>query len=60
MAQALQEFFEEQHVGMVFIVLFIGSEAPWESGVAESFNARLRDEFLDRELFVSLAEAKVI
>ena len=59
-AQALQEFLEEQHVDTVFIVLFIGSEASWESGVAESFNVRLRDELLDRELFVSLAEAKVI
>ena len=55
-AQALQEFFEEQHVG----TLFIAPGAPWENGYAESFNSRLRDELLDRELFVSLAEAKVI
>ena len=59
-AQALQEFLEEQHVGTLFIILFIVSEAPRESGVAESFNSRLRDELLDRELFVSLAEARVI
>jgi len=55
-AQALQEFLEEQHVG----TLFIAPGAPWENGIAESFNSRLRDELLDRELFVSLAEAKVI
>jgi len=55
-AQALQEFFEEQHVD----TLFIAPGAPWENGLAESFNSRLRDELLDRELFVSLAEVKVL
>jgi len=29
-------------------------------GRPESFNGRLRDEFLDRELFLSLPEARVV
>jgi len=35
-------------------------ESPWENGYAESFNSRFRDELLDRELFLSLAEARVV
>jgi putative transposase len=33
---------------------------PWENGFTESFNARLRDELLDGEIFYSLAEAKIV
>src|SRR5215218_3298643 len=33
---------------------------PWQNPWIESFNARLRDEVLDTELFSSLAEAKLI
>ena len=33
--------------------------SPWENGFVESFNARLRDELLDGEIY-SLAEAKII
>ena len=32
----------------------------WENGFIESFNARLRDELLDGEIFYSLREAQVI
>ena len=32
----------------------------WENGYVESFNARLRDELLDGEIFYSLREAQVI
>jgi hypothetical protein len=31
---------------------------PWENGYIESFNARLRDELLDGEIFYSLEEAR--
>lgn len=34
--------------------LSIQKASPWENGYVESFNARLRDELLDRELFLSL------
>jgi transposase InsO family protein len=33
---------------------------PWENGFIESFNARLRDELLDGEIFYSLNEAKIV
>jgi transposase InsO family protein len=32
----------------------------WENGYVESFNARLRDELLDGEIFYTLREAKII
>jgi transposase InsO family protein len=37
--------------------MYIEPGAPWQNGYAESFNARVRDELLDAELFTSLAEA---
>jgi putative transposase len=33
---------------------------PWENGYVESFNARLRDELLDGEIFYTLREAKIV
>jgi transposase InsO family protein len=40
--------------------LFIAKGSPWENGYVESFNSRLRDELLNRELFLSLAEARFV
>jgi putative transposase len=40
--------------------LYIEPGSPWENGYSESFNSRFRDELLDRELFMTLAEAKVL
>jgi IS30 family transposase len=40
--------------------LYIAPGAPWENAYSESFNSRLRDELLNRELFTSMLEAKVI
>jgi transposase InsO family protein len=40
--------------------LFIEPGSPWENGYIESFNGRLRDELLDREIFTTLLEAKVL
>jgi putative transposase len=39
---------------------YIPPGSPWENGFIESFNARLRDELLDGELFYSLKEAKIV
>jgi transposase InsO family protein len=39
---------------------YIAPGSPWENGYVESFNARLRDELLDGELFYSLREAQII
>lgn len=40
--------------------LFIEPGSPWENGYNESFNGKLRDELLDREIFCSLREAEVL
>jgi len=40
--------------------VYITPGSPWENGFIESFNARLRDELLDGEIFYSLAEAKIV
>ncbi len=40
--------------------LYIEPGSPWENAYSESFNSRLRDELLNRELFGSLREAEVI
>lgn len=40
--------------------LFIESGGPWENGYIESFNGKPRDELLDREVFTTLTEAKVL
>lgn len=39
---------------------YIAPGSPWENGYVESFNARLRDELLDGEIFYSMREAQVI
>lgn len=39
---------------------FIEKGSPWENGYIESFNGKLRDEFLNREVFDTLLEAKVL
>jgi putative transposase len=38
--------------------LFIEPAAPWQNGIVESFNGRLRDELLSSETFETLAETK--
>ncbi len=40
--------------------LFIEPGSPWENGYVESFNGKLRDELLNREIFTTLWEAKVL
>jgi putative transposase len=40
--------------------LFITPGSPWENGYIVSFNGRLRDELLDRELFDTLWEVTVL
>ncbi len=40
--------------------LFIEPGSAWENGYIESFNGRLRDELLNREIFTALTEAKIL
>ena len=55
-ADAVKKFLAEADVE----TLYIEPGAPWENGYAESFGSRFRDELLDRELFASVIEAKVV
>jgi putative transposase len=40
--------------------LFIEPGSPWENGYIESFNGKLRDELLNREIFMTIEEANVL
>lgn len=40
--------------------LYIQPGSPWENGYIESFNGKLRDEFLNGEIFYTLLEAQVL
>lgn len=55
-AQAVQEWITA--VGAK--TAYIAPGSPWENVYIESFNARLRDELLDGEIFYTLAEAKIV
>ncbi len=55
-AHALQEWC----TGIGSRAEYIPPGSPWENQFVESFNSRLRDEFLNIELFASLPEAKAL
>ena len=40
--------------------LYIEPGSPWENGYCERFNSKLRDEFLNGEIFYSLKEVQVL
>ena len=55
-AKAVRGWIAEQG----FQTLYIEPGSPWQNAYSESFNSRLRDELLNREIFATLAEAKVL
>ena len=55
-AYAIQDWLKERQIK----TLYIRPGSPWENGHIESFHDKLRDECLNRELFGTLAEARVI
>ena len=55
-AKAVRKWLGKLGVG----TLFIEPGSPWENGYVESFNGKLRDELLNREIFTTLTEAKVL
>jgi len=55
-AKAVREWLGKLGVG----TLYIEPGSPWENGYLESFNGKLRDELLAREVFDTLLEAKVL
>jgi len=54
-AIAIQNWLKQQNVSTAYIE----PGKPWQNGVGESFNSRLRDECLNMELFYGLSEARV-
>jgi len=40
--------------------LYVALGSPWENGYVESFNSRLRDELLNRELFLHIEELRYV
>jgi hypothetical protein len=40
--------------------LYLEPGSPWENGYCESFNSKLRDEFLNGEIFYSIKELRVL
>ena len=40
--------------------LFIEPGSPWENGYIESFNGKMRDELLNREIFYTVKEAQIL
>src|SRR5690606_28148339 len=55
-AYAIQDWLKDYDIGTIYI----RPGSPWEQAYIESFHDKLRDELLNRELFGSLAEARVI
>ena len=55
-AEAVKKWLADNKVG----TLYVEPGSPWENGYIESFHGRLRDELLNRELFYSVSEAKVL
>jgi putative transposase len=55
-AYAIQDWLKEREVKTIYIK----PGSPWENGHIESFHDKLRDECLNRELFGSLLEARII
>jgi putative transposase len=42
------------------VTLTIDPASPWQNGFIESFNARLRDECLNREQLCTLTESRMV
>jgi transposase InsO family protein len=55
-AKAVRKWLNQMEVK----TLFIEPGSPWENGYIESFNGKLRDELLNREIFTTIEEAKVL
>ena len=46
--------------GLGVKTLYIEPGSPWENGYNESFNGKLQDELLKREIFMTLKEARIL
>ena len=55
-AKTVQRWLRENRIK----TLYIDPGSPWQNGFVESFHSRLRDECLNREVFWTLTEARVV
>ncbi|NLW79764.1 MAG: transposase [Ruminococcaceae bacterium] len=55
-AIALRDWLQNLNIGTTYIE----PGSPWENGYCESFNAHMRDEFLNGEIFDTLTEAEIL
>jgi putative transposase len=55
-ANAVQKWLAK--IGVKALYITLGS--PWDNGYCESFNGSMRDEFLNGEIFSTLAEAQIL
>ena len=55
-ADAIKKWLKERDVE----TLYVEPGSPWENGYIESFNGKFRDEVLNRQVFYSVREAKVV
>jgi len=54
-SKAIRRWLSDEGVRMLF-----EPGSPWENGYIESFNGKLRDELLNREIFTTLTEAQIL
>ena len=55
-ANKLREWFVMVNV----TTAYIEPGSPWENGYCESFNSKMRDEFLNMELFETMFEVEIL
>ena len=55
-SNAVQKWLENSGVD----TLYVAPGSPWENGYVESFNSKLRDELLNRELFLHIDELRYV
>ena len=55
-SNAVQKWLENSGVD----TLYVSPGSPWENGYVESFNSKLRDELLNRELFLHIDELRYV
>lgn len=55
-AKAIRGWLERLEI----VTAYIEPGSPWENGYCESFNSRMRDEFLNAERFDTLTEAQIL
>jgi len=55
-AGTIRQWLRDNHVS----TLYVEPGCPWQNGYIESFHSRFRDDLLDREIFHSVKEAKIL